>query len=421
MSRATRAVVIGLDCITGLQTARILAARGVPVIGIASDPEHFACRTRVCERRIAADTHGPGLIEALELLAATLSEPAVLYPCTDNAVLSLSRERERVLRHYRMVLPDAETVETLVDKVRFLELAAAIGLPIPRSFLIRDVAGAREAAQGLAYPAVVKPPYKTPAWQAATREKAFKVHDAAELLAIHQRFGGLAPVLIAQEWIEGPESELYSCNCYYGLEGKPLASFVARKLRQWPPETGTSALGEEVRNDAVLIATLQLFDAVHYRGLGYVEMKRDARTGRHVVIEPNVGRPTGRSAIAEAGGVELLYTMYCDATGRPLPEARVQRYIGARWIYWRHDFQAALHAWRGGRLTLREWARSWRGRKASAVFSWSDPAPFVADLGRTAGRALGGLARRLRPRRRPPSAAGGEPHEERLEVPDPLA
>lgn len=420
MSPTTPAVVIGLDCITGLQTARILAARGVPVIGIASDPRHFACRTRVCERRIASATHGPGLVETLELLAATLPEPAVLYPCTDLAVITLSRERERLLRHHRMVLPDAEVVETLVDKVRFLELAERIGLPIPRTFLIRSADDARDAARSLAYPAVVKPPYKTPEWQAATREKAFKVHDAAELLAIHERFGALAPVLIAQEWIEGPESALYSCNCYYGVEGRPLATFVARKLRQWPPETGTSALGEEVRNDAVLAATLQLFDAVHYRGLGYVEMKRDSRTGRHLLIEPNVGRPTGRSAIAEAGGVELLYTMYCDATGRPLPEARVQRFVGARWIYWRHDFQAALHAWRGGRLTLREWAKSWRGRKASAVFSWSDPAPFAADLGRSARRALGAFGPRLRPGRRDGSDPGGELRDERLHAPDSL-
>ena len=66
MSRAPRAVVIGLDCITGLQTARILARRGVRVIGIARDPHHFACRTRVCERRVASDTHGPGLIATLE-------------------------------------------------------------------------------------------------------------------------------------------------------------------------------------------------------------------------------------------------------------------------------------------------------------------------------------------------------------------
>jgi predicted ATP-grasp superfamily ATP-dependent carboligase len=411
MSRPAPAVVVGLDCITGLQTARILAGRGVPVIGIASDPDHFACRTRVCAQAYRAATAGPALIEALERLARTLGEPAVLYPCTDDAVLALSRERERVQERYRLVLPDADVVETLVDKVRFLELAARIGLPIPPSFVIRDRAGAEAAAAGLAYPAVVKPPYKSPAWQDATRAKAFKVHDGSELLAIHERFAPVVPVLIAQEWIDGAESELYSCNCYYGKDGRPLVAFVARKLRQWPPETGTSSLGEAVRNDEVLRATLQLFDAVGYRGLGYVEMKRDARSGRQLVIEPNVGRPTGRSAIAEAGGVELLYTMYCDATGRELPEARVQRYVGARWIYWRHDLQAAFAAWRRGELGLVDWARSWRGRKAEAVFSWSDPAPFAADLARAAGRAFDAAALRLNlldlpePQAEPPSPA----------------
>ncbi len=419
MSGPAPAIVVGLDCITGLQTARILASRGVPVIGIARDPEHFASRTRVCAQAYRAETAGPALIEALERLAPTLAEPGVLYPCTDDAVLALSRARERVLESYRLVLPDADVVEALVDKVRFLELADRIGLPVPRTFLIRDRAGAQAAAAGLAYPAVVKPPYKSPAWQQATRAKAFKVRDAAELLGVHERFAPVAPVLIAQEWIEGAESELYSCNCYYGRDGRPLTAFVARKLRQWPPETGTSSLGEEVRNDEVLRATLQLFDAVGYRGLGYVEMKRDSRSGRQLVIEPNVGRPTGRSAIAEAGGVELLYTMYCDATGRPLPEARVQRYVGARWIYWRHDLQAAFVAWRRGELGLRDWARSWRGRKAEAVFSWRDPAPFAADLARAAARALGWAAQRLRREGRGSSRAF-QPGEERLEAPDSL-
>jgi predicted ATP-grasp superfamily ATP-dependent carboligase len=419
MSRPAPAVVVGLDCITGLQSARILARHGVPVVGIARDLGHFACRTRVCERIVQAETDGPGLIDALERLRSELGGPAVLFPCSDGAVLALSRARERVLASHLLVLPDADVVETLVDKVRFLELAARIGLPIPRTFLIRDRAQAREAAEGLAYPAVLKPPYKSPAWQRATKAKAFKVESAAELLALHERYAAVAPVLIAQEWIDGGESELHSCNCYYGRDGRPLATFVARKLRQWPPETGTSSLGEEVRDDAVLAATLQLFDAVGYRGLGYVETKRDARTGRHLVIEPNVGRPTGRAGVAEAGGVELLYTMYCDALGLPLPEARVQRYVGARWIYWRHDFQAALHAWRHGRLSLREWARSWRGRKASAVFSWRDPAPGLADLGRAASLGLRAAGRRLRGGARP-AAASAEAAPERAEAVDPL-
>ena len=109
-------------------------------------------------------------------------------------------------------------------------------------------------------------------------------------------------------------------------------------------------------------------------------MKRDARTGRHVIIEPNVGRPTGRSAIAEAGGVELLYTMYCDCIGAALPADRVQRHDEVKWIFWRRDLQSAFHYWRNGELTLWDWWKSWSGRKAYAVFSWTDPGPFWSDI-----------------------------------------
>jgi hypothetical protein len=42
--------------------------------------------------------------------------------------------------------------------------------------------------------------------------------------------------------------------------------------------------------------------------------------------------------------------------------------------------QAALYDWWSGELTLREWWRSWRGRKVYAVFSWTDPLPFLGDL-----------------------------------------
>ena len=155
---------------------------------------------------------------------------------------------------------------------------------------------------------------------------------------------------------------------------------IARKIRQWPPEPGTSCLGEEVRNDEVLRESLRLFDSAGYHGLGYVEMKRDAKTGNHYIIEPNIGRPTGRSAMPEAGGVELVYTMYCDLVVRACPRAASQTYGHAKWIYWRRDLQSALYYFRRGELTLADWLRSWRGRKFAAVFSWSDPAPFLSDV-----------------------------------------
>ncbi len=380
------AVVIGLDCITGLQTARILARRGVPVVGIAADPAHPCARTRVCERIIAAQTAHAGLIDTLEKLGPTLARRAVLYPCTDAAVLLVARHRHRLEPWFHTVLPDTATVEMLSDKITFAEHAKAAGLPIPHTVLLRERTDALRAAAELKFPCIFKPATKSERWQKNVKSKVFRVATPAELIELYDRCSAWADSFVAQEWIEGSDADLYSCNCYFDESGEPLVTFVARKLRQWPPRVGVSSLGEECRNDVVADLAMRLFRGVRFRGLGYLEVKRDRRTGEHYAIEANVGRPTGRSAIAEAGGVELLYTMYCHTLGLPLPNGLVQRYGGAKWIYWRQDVRSAFYYWRRGELTLREWARSWRGKKVCAVFSWSDPRPFLADLARVARR-----------------------------------
>ncbi len=410
--RRPPAVVIGLDSITGLQTSRILAGHGVPVIGLTNDRRHYASRTRVCARMVQADLRGEGLITALLTLGRELGERAALIPCTDLSVLLVSTHREELEPWYGIALPDHAVVEQLLDKESFLRYAQTAGLPIPESVFI-EVRGVAETAAGaLSYPAVLIPSIMSATWQANTDAKAFPVADGEELLAVYDRVSGWCERFIAQEWIAGDVGDQYSSNVYYGADSAPLVTFVSRKVRQWPAVTGISSLGEDCRNDEVVRVTHELFGAVGYRGLGYLEMKRDRRTGRHLIIEPNIGRPTGRSAIAEAGGVALHYTAYCDLAGLPLPEIGVQRYSGVKWIDDRRDFQAALHAVRSGRLTVRGWWRSVRGPKAHAVWSSSDPAPFLHELGYAGGKAVRGLAARLvrRLARRPDrSAASAAP------------
>ena len=384
------AIVVGLDCMTGIQTARILAGHDVPVIGIASNPDHYCAKTRVCERILAADTKSEALINTLVSLGPKLPRKAVLVPCTDMSVLLISRHRRRLAKWYHVSLPDEAVVEMLMDKVSFVTFAQKQGLAIPATFFLRNRTEAEAAARQLNYPCILKPPMKTPTWEAHTKEKVFKVGSAVEFMECYDRCAGWAKLLMAQEWVEGSDASLYSCNCYFDAQSEPLVTFIARKIRQWPPETGTSCLGEEVRNDAVLEESIRLFRSVGYHGLGYVELKRDERTRKHYIIEPNIGRPTGRSAIAEAGGVALVYTMYCDAIKQPLPRNRIQRYQGVKWIHLRRDFQSALYYYRRGDLSLKEWLQSWRGKKGYAIFAWNDLGPFWHDWKRALGLTLKG-------------------------------
>ena len=370
------AIIVGIDCVTGLQSARILARHGVPIIGLAKDPKNFCCKTKVCEKILPVNTASEDLIVLLESLGTTLEQKAVLFPCTDMSVLAISRHRQRLVDRYHIALPESGVVEMLMDKVSFYTYAQQKDLPIPKTFFLRNRVDAEAAANQLSFPCIMKPPIKTPTWEKNTRAKVFKIKDPKEFLALYDQCSDWVDLLMAQEWIEGNDADLYSCNCYFSADSQPLVTFIARKLRQWPVETGTSCLGEEVRNDAVLETSIRLLHSVNYHGLGYVEMKRDRRTGQHYIIEPNIGRPTGRSAIAEAGGVELLYTKYCDLVNLPLPPNREQKYEGVKWIYFMHDIQSSFYYWKRGELTFRDWWRSIRGVKNDAVFSWSDPAPF---------------------------------------------
>ena len=379
-SQKPYAVVVGLDSMQGLQTVRILAGHEIPVIAITSNPDYYSSKTNTCKEILAARTKGPELVELLMSMGPTFSTKPVLFPCHDKNVLTISRQRETLKQWYHIILPPADVVEMLMDKVAFYTYAHEAGFPIPLTFILREKKDVEQAADQLEYPCILKPPSRPGAWTQHTKLKALIANSREELVALYDHYSKWIEILIAQNLVAGDASNLYSCNCYFDTQGELQAAFVARKIRQWPPETGSSCSGEEVRDDEVLNETIRLFRDVSYKGLGYVEMKRDEQSGKYYIIEPNIGRPTGRSAIAEAGGVELLYTMYCDVLGLPLPPDRQQKYEGVKWIHLLRDLQSALYHWRRGQLTLGGWWRSIRGRKAYAVFSWSDPLPFVAAV-----------------------------------------
>lgn len=384
----SEAVVVGLDSVTGLQTARILSRRGVPVVGVASDPSHPCCRTRACGKVLVSDTMGPGLIDTLAAVGPRLATKAVLVPCTDLSVLWIARQRDRLEPWFHVLLPPTPTVERLVDKARFHAWAVEEGLPVPRASLLRRRSDAEEAAESLTFPCVLKPPVKTREWRMHSAAKTHQADDPVHFLQLYDRLARYGGPLFAQEWIPGGDADHFTCNAYFDRDSQPLVAVATRKLRQWPPGSGEGCLSEHVDSPEVLGLTVRLFQAAGHHGLAYLETKRHASTRRHLIIEPNIGRPTGRSANVEAAGAELLYTMYCDAIGAPLPASRRPSRPGAKWIHRRRELQSALRQVRSGDLTVTEWWRQRRGPKVDALFSWRDPMPFWADLGRVGRRAL---------------------------------
>jgi D-aspartate ligase len=375
------AIVVGLDCIQGLQSARILARRGVPVIGITSNGRYYSSRTNACVKVYECKTRGLPLIELLEEIGPEFEARPFLLPCQDKNVETISQYRDRLAPYYRFIMPEAGTLEMMIDKANFYRYAQANGLPLPQTFFLSGPEDVQAAAGQLQYPAIVKPPSRDGVWTKNTKLKAIVVENAEDLKSTFEKYHDRAQELIVQRLVQGGDENHVTCNIYFDSQGQPAVTFTSRKLRQWRPTTGQACLSEEVRDDKVVEETMRLFCSQNYRGFAYLEMKRDSETGEYFIIEPNIARPTGRAAMAEAAGVEFIYTAYCDAVGLPLPENRQQQYRGVKWMHLLRDIQATLYHGLRRELTPAQWWRSVRGVKTFAVLSWRDPKPFLTAAG----------------------------------------
>ncbi len=372
-------VLLGLDSATGVQIARVLASHRVPVVGITADRSHWAARSRAVARVVEADHGSPEVVDVLCDDANGVAPGSVLLPCTDASVLLVAAHADRLRSRYRFAEPAAVAVEGLLDKATFAAIAAAAGVPTARSVGILPDSDVEAAVGSLTVPCVIKPTRKDHRWLANAPEKAIRVDDHRALVATVRRALAWSDHLIVQEWIPGPDTALVTCNCYIDADGTMQATVVSEKIRQWPPGTGTGSSAVTVDDPEIADVTARILASVGFTGLGYVEFKRRPPGGELVAIEANVGRPTGRSTMAEAAGVDMHYAFYADLAGMARPPL-MDPAAGVVWLHLRRDAQAMLRSLRRREATPRELLRSLRGRRTYALASWSDPLPFLLDL-----------------------------------------
>lgn len=378
-------VLLGIDRLLGLQLARILWQRGLSVVGVAVDPGSHYCRTRAARSIFASADFEADPVAALQAIAKSADDAdgarPILIPCTDEFVWWLAERRASLSGHAHFLLASDECLERLADKARFCRELEAEGHPIPPTRVVSDAVAVEAAAQALAFPVVVKPSRRSPEWMRASGgAKVLRVDDEAALAARCAPLLEVAPELVLQSWVPGPDDCMYSVFVCLDRESRPaMPPLVVRKLRQWPPEIGVGSLAEQVDEPALASLALEILRARGFVGTGSMQFKRDPRTGRFVVIEMNT-RFALNFSLCEASGLDATWIHCLLAAGRPpLPDVRVTR-PGAKWICWKRDLASAAAYWRRGELSLVDWIRSLRGRKRAADLMWRDPMPTLADV-----------------------------------------
>jgi D-aspartate ligase len=318
MHSSIPAVVVG-GSLNALGVIRSLSHGHMPLFVVETTRQMAACWSRYCRFVGAPSLKGATLVDTLVRLGTRLGSQPVLILTTDESVDAVSAARSEIETLYRISLPSAEIVQALADKAKFQQLAELEGFRVPRGVAVSNVNDCSQIGL-LAAPLILKPTDKNLV-HAGIVERAVRADTITEAEHVARRMLQRSAGLIVQEWIDGPETEiffsLFSCN----REGRLLGIFPGRKLVCSPPMIGTTAVcAAAPESSAEMTAQTQRFIArVGYRGLGSLEFKRDSRTGEFVIIEPTVGRTDWQEEIATLCGVNLPLLTYRAEIGLPTP------------------------------------------------------------------------------------------------------
>ena len=370
------AIVFGGE-VTGLAVVRALGRAGVTVL--VPQPAHPLVRGSRWHRPLhGAPPEGSAGAELAAWLGALPYGRSVLFPCSDPWVTTMAALPAAVTAAHVPVAPRNAALERLVDKARFGDAVAELGVPAPRTVGARTAADLAALSDEELSGSFLKP-VDSYAFSARHGAKGLRPADRTEAAALLAALDAEGLEMVVQEFVPGPPDAHVFVDGYVDRAGTLRACLARRRLRMFPPGLGNSTLSETIvlEDAADAVATVErLFAGIGFTGLFDAEFKRDERDGVAKIIEVNA-RPWWQLGLAAAAGLDLTLLAYRDAAGGEPPPSERYR-VGVRWV---HPVPDARAWWRsrgtGGNPRLP--VRAWLGQ-GNAVWNRDDPRPLLAEL-----------------------------------------
>jgi predicted ATP-grasp superfamily ATP-dependent carboligase len=385
--------VLGMG-LTGLAVARSLGRRGIPVWGFDDDPKRIGFSSRFCKGMVcpAPVSEEDALAEFLLLRGRGAGGRPILFPTSDEFLLAVSSQRERLSPVYSLPLADRDVILAMNDKRRFHELTKRFGVPSPRTYFPRDLQDLERIAEEVSYPCILKPIYSF--LYSGRFVKVVRATSRKDLLDQYAEIFSSRNDAIVQEVIAGPDDQQYAVGSYLNGNSEAIAVFISRKIRQRPAGFGIGTFYESCDNPVLQQRSLSFLQGVGYRGLSEIEYKRDSRDGEYKIIEVNT-RPWIQVSHAYRLGIDFPYLAYRELAGEDVTPVEAERRC-VKWIHFGEDLSTVLG--RNGYLASGEWRRgdwlrSLRGDKTYAVFARDDMKPFLKSVFELLSRIVTRIAR----------------------------
>ncbi|MGA9175689.1 MAG: ATP-grasp domain-containing protein [Desulfobacterales bacterium] len=310
-----------------LAAVRALGVNGIRITAGESTRLATTAFSRYCHRTVVypSPLFNPAKFVSFLLRELSRHSYQMLLPMEDETTFLISKFHSEFSRRTYLPIPSFEKLQFANRKDKILKLAEDKGIPIPKTWYIDDITQLNDLKASLPYPVVIKPKNSAGAVGVSYPKNSDEL--IKQYLTVHRRF----PYPLIQERIPS-HGNGYGASFLMGKSGDVKASFVHKRLREYPVTGGASTLRESVRNDDVRDMAHTLLKALDWFGVAMVEFKMDPRDGIPKLMEINP-RFWGSLSLAVAAGVNFPYLLLKMSRGENFkPVEHYQIGKKCRWL-----------------------------------------------------------------------------------------
>lgn len=363
--------------VQGLSNARALGESGIPVIVIDTN-NCLARYSKYCSKFYYCPEYtSDKFIEfLLQLGKREHLEGWSLIPSNDHAVISLSKNKDRLTEIFKVITPEISVVEKIYDKSILLEIAESCKIPIPRTFYLDSL---NNIPDQIDFPVIVKGKQGLSFYK-STGKKGFLSNNRTELedhLCHIEKVFSLQDTLI-QELIPSDGTNKTISFTAFSVEGDIKAHWIGEKVREHPLRFGTATFARSIECKELFVPGQQLLNKLKYTGVCEIEFLFDPRDKIYKLIEINA-RTWLWVGLAKICGVNYALLIYNYLNG--IENVYSSQYqSGIAWVNFMTDVPFSMVAILKRRLSIREYFLSFKGRITNAIFSWKDIFPGILAI-----------------------------------------
>ena len=356
-----------------LAAVRALGRKGIGVTVGESTRLATAAFSRYCHQAVVYPSPLLRPTEFVDYLRKELSRHAyqMLLPMEDETMDLISKHYSEFSSLTYVPVVSFDKLDFARRKDKVLQLAESNGIPIPKTWFIEDITQLNELKDTLPYPLVIKPRMSSGAVGIAYPKNPGEL--MSQYMSVHRRF----PYPMIQELIphEGPG---YGASFLFDERGNVKASFVHKRLREYPVTGGASTLRESARYDDIRDMALTLLKKLDWFGVAMVEFKLDSRDGIPKLMEINP-RFWGSLHLAVEAGVNFPYLLYRMSRGEKFKP--VEHYETGKQCRWMLPGDI-LHFIKNPRRAslMPEYFHFWNKNTAYDILSLKDPMPVLGRV-----------------------------------------